>query len=406
MEKDFLKLTEDPKKLSRVLLISGILLTIGLGIRAFGETGLEEGALLPKKEPGEGTYEQELIAYVEEQKIPLTITVEEVCLSEEDALEVLETAKKELDRLVLGENESFTKISTAICFADQIPDTPVEVTWIEKASDFFCSDGRLREELTVAEPLECMISAILTCQEVSVDYEVKLIILPREMSLKNSLEKQIRENGENEREAKVLSLPTVWNGSEISWRKPIDLTFFYVLLLTAAAAVFLRVGAKRDAHEEKKKRQEAYEREYAQLVSKFTMLLSAGISVRNAWERIVQLYLKKSGEESPIMEEMNWAYRELQKGRSELEVYELFGTRVGVVSYKKLMALFISDKKRGSIRILDAMNQEMLEAWDDQKRSAKQQGEKLGTKLLVPMMGMLVVVFLMILIPAFLSFQL
>lgn len=406
MEKDFLKLTEDPKRLSRILLISGIILTIVLGIRAFGETGLEKGAVLPKKEPGEGAYEQELIAYVEEQKIPLTVTVEEVRLSEEDALEMLERAKKELDRLMLGENESFTKISTAICFVDQIPDTPVEVTWIEKASDFFGSDGRLREELTIAEPLECMISAILTCQEISIDYEASLTILPREMSLKTSLEKQIQENGENEKEAKGLSLPTVWKGSEISWRKPMDLTFFYVLLLTAAAAVFLRVGAKRDAHEEKKKRQEAYEREYAQIVSKFTMLLSAGISVRNAWERIVLLYLKKSAEESPIMEEMNWAYRELQKGRSELEVYELFGTRVGVVSYKKLMALFISDKKRGSIRLLDAMNQEMLEAWEDQKRSAKQQGEKLGTKLLIPMMGMLLVVFLMILVPAFLSFQL
>lgn len=406
MEKDFLKLTEDPKRFSRILLISGIILTITLGIRAFGETGLEEGAVLPKKEPGEGAYEQELIAYVEEQKIPLTVTVEEVCLSEEDAMEVLERAKKELDRLVLGENESFTKIRTALCFVDQIPDTPVEVTWIEKASDFFWSDGRLREELTVTEPLECMISAILTCQEISIDYEVRLTILPREMSLKTSLEKQIQENGENEKEAKVLSLPTVWNGSEISWRKPMDLTCFYVLLLTVAAAVFLRAGAKRDAHEEKKKRQEAYKKEYAQIVSKFTMLLSAGISVRNAWERIVLLYLKKSVEESPIMEEMNWAYRELQKGRSELEVYELFGTRVGVVSYKKLMALFISDKKRGSVRLLDAMNQEMLEAWEDQKRSAKQQGEKLGTKLLIPMMGMLLVVFLMILVPAFLSFQL
>lgn len=406
MEKDFLKLTEDPKRLSRILLISGIILTIVLGIRAFGESRLEEGAVLPKKEPGEGAYEQELIAYVEEQRIPLTVTVEEVCLSEEDALEMLERAKKELDRLVLGENESFTKISTALCFVDQIPDTPVEVTWVEKASDFFGSDGKLREELTIAEPLECMISAILTCQEISIDYEVRLTILPREMSLKTSLEKQIQENGENEKEAKGLSLPTVWKGSEISWRKPMDLTFFYVMLLTAAATAFLRVGAKRDAHEEKKKRQEAYEREYAQIVSKFTMLLSAGISVRNAWERIVLLYLKKSAEESPIMEEMNWAYRELQKGRSELEIYELFGTRVGVVSYKKLMALFISDKKRGSIRLLDAMNQEMLEAWEDQKRSAKQQGEKLGTKLLIPMMGMLLVVFLMILVPAFLSFQL
>ena len=69
------------------------------------------------------------------------------------------------------------------------------------------------------------------------------------------------------------------------------------------------------------------------------------------------------------------------------------------------MALFISNKKRGSVNLLEAMNQEMLQAWEEQKRSAKQQGEKIGTKLLLPMMGMLTVVFIMILVPAFLSFK-
>ena len=136
------------------------------------------------------------------------------------------------------------------------------------------------------------------------------------------------------------------------------------------------------------------------------MLLSAGLSVRNAWERIVLLYRSKSEENSPILLEMHQSYREMQKGVSELEVYEKFGTRVGQVHYKKLMALFISDRKRGSVNLLDAMNQEMLQAWEEQKRNAKQQGEKIGTKLLLPMMGMLAVVFIMILVPAFLSFQL
>ena len=136
------------------------------------------------------------------------------------------------------------------------------------------------------------------------------------------------------------------------------------------------------------------------------MLLSAGLSVRNAWERIVLLYKGKEKARSLIYTEMNWAMREMQKGVPELEVYERFGIRVGLIHYKKLMALFIMDKKRGSINLLEAMNQEMLQAWEEQKRKTKQQGEKAGTKLLIPMMGMLAVVFIMILVPAFLSFQL
>ena len=53
----------------------------------------------------------------------------------------------------------------------------------------------------------------------------------------------------------------------------------------------------------------------------------------------------------------------------------------------------------------DTMNREMLNAWEEQKRKTRRQGELIGTKLLLPMMGMLMVVFLMILVPAFLSFQ-
>ena len=69
------------------------------------------------------------------------------------------------------------------------------------------------------------------------------------------------------------------------------------------------------------------------------------------------------------------------------------------------MALFIADRKRGTVPLLETMNQEMLLAWEEQKRKTRQQGEKIGTKLLIPMMGMLLVVFLMVLVPAFLSFK-
>lgn len=163
------------------------------------------------------------------------------------------------------------------------------------------------------------------------------------------------------------------------------------------------IGNARDEKQIKKQRMEALDKDYAQVVSKFTMLLSAGLSVRNAWERIV--YLNKETDR-PVYIEMNISVQELQKGVSELEVYERFGVRVGLVHYKKLMALFISDKKRGSMNLLEAMNGEMLQAWEEQKRRTRQQGEKTGTKLLLPMMGMLAVVFMMIMIPAFLSFQL
>jgi hypothetical protein len=154
-----------------------------------------------------------------------------------------------------------------------------------------------------------------------------------------------------------------------------------------------------------RQRLEVYEKEYAEIVSKFTMLLTAGMSIRNAWERIVFMNQKEASNTNSIYREMQQALLEMQKGVSELEVYERFGRRIGLIHYKKLMALFIQEKKRGSTNLLETMNREMLQAWEERKRKTRQQGEKIGTKLLLPMMGMLSVVFVIILVPAFLSFQ-
>lgn len=203
-----------------------------------------------------------------------------------------------------------------------------------------------------------------------------------------------------------MKLPKEYEGQTIFWRKPLDATFVCFGILTMAAVIFLKAAHRQDAKRQKKMRQESMEKDYAQIVSKFTMLLSAGLSVRNAWERIVMLDGGKRGGNHPVYEEMNRSMRQMQQGVSELEVYESFGISVGLIHYKKLMALFIMERKRGSNHLLETMNQEMLQALEEQKRKTRQQGEKTGTKLLLPMMGMLAVVFIMILVPAFLSFGL
>lgn len=407
MGKDFLKLKTDPKKSCVLVLCAGIVITIAMGISAYQNTKIQNGYEFPQNEAGEGSYEQKVIASIEGyEEIPVTITVEEEELSKEEAEAELEKAAELLDDILKGENESLSKVTENLNFADSIPGTFVEVDWLLKNFEYFYSDGTIREDVEFSEPIELKISAILSCQEYFRDYEAVITLLPKEMTEKERFEKYIEQESVHSQKDHVLVLPKTYEGNSITWKKPMDYTFLSFLLLTIGAMVFLKVGGARDEKEEKRVRLAELEKDYAQIVSKFTMLLSAGLSVRNAWERIVRLYGGKQEKKKAIYEEMSWALKEMQKGVSELEVYEKFGERVGQIHYKKMMALFISDKRRGSINLLEAMEQEMFQAWEEQKRKTRQQGEKIGTKLLAPMMGMLAVVFIMILVPAFLSFQL
>lgn len=406
MGKEFLKLKADERKSYAVILLVGLGITIALGINTWQERKLTNGYELLKNDQEEGDYEEHLIARVGEEKIPLAVLVKERALTEKEAKEEILKAREMLPAYLMGENESLKNVTTDLNFITRVPDTYVEVQWVERGSEFFSYDGEIKEDLELLEMVELKVSAILSCQGISEDYETTITLMPKSLKVSEALLNQIEKQQEEKPENEVLILPDTYEGKTVTWKKVPDYTFLWIFVLTVLSLLLLKLGQKRDVEEEKKKRLEMLEREYAQIVSKFTMLLSAGLSVRNAWERIVLLYRRKEDTQNIVFQELNWGLMQMQKGVPELEVYEVFGIRTGLVHYKKMMAIFISDRKRGSVNLLDAMNQEMLLAWEEKKRKTRQHGEKIGTKLLIPMMGMLGIVFVIILVPAFLSFEL
>ena len=65
------------------------------------------------------------------------------------------------------------------------------------------------------------------------------------------------------------------------------------------------------------------------------------------------------------------------------------------------------EKRMDSIfrnRMADMLERESTEAWEERKRKARVLGEAAATKLLVPMIMMLIVVMAIVMIPAFMSF--
>lgn len=404
MDKDFLKLKTDQKRSGIIILSCGMAGSLFLGIAAFKNTALLNGRELLRNEAGDVSYEEQLTATVGKEKIPVSVTVEARMLTKKEAEAELEKAAELLGELLKGENESLSCITGDLNFVDTVNGTLADVEWTEKLSEYFDSDGKFREEAEIYEPVELKVCAILSCQDEVKDYETVVTLMPRTMDLQTGVTQMILAEDAQSLENDRLSLPVQYQGKQIRWKRKADLTFLYLLALSVAAVLFLKIGKKKDEEQERKKRMEELEQAYAAVVSKFAMLLAAGLSVRNAWERIVFLNRKRQSELTAVYEEMNNTLKDLNKGVSELEAYEAFGDRTGLVHYKKLMALFVSHKKRGSVNLIDAMNQEMLQAWEEQKRKTRQQGEKIGTKLLVPMMGMLAVVFMIILVPAFMSF--
>ena len=200
-------------------------------------------------------------------------------------------------------------------------------------------------------------------------------------------------------------LPGKWDGKVLEWTSPADHTGTLIAAMSLFAAAVIAMKKTREEQEARKKREEQLLKDYPGLIMKFTLLVQAGMTVRKAFQKIGLDYRKKQREKKlPAYEEILTTCYEMESGVSEMEAYRRFGERCGQMKYKTFSTLLIQNLQKGSRHLADMLETESLEAWEERKRKARVMGETASTKLLLPMILMLMVVMALIMIPAFLSF--
>ena len=155
-----------------------------------------------------------------------------------------------------------------------------------------------------------------------------------------------------------------------------------------------------------KRRKEQLTYDYAEVISKLVLLAGAGMTIRRAWEKIAGDYQKKPcGGKRYVYEEMVRTCAEMNTGVPERSAYERFARRCDTKEYLKLASLLSQNVKKGTTDILKLLEQESQSAFEQHKNLAKKKGEEAGTKLLFPMILMLMTVMAMLMFPAIVSFQ-
>jgi Flp pilus assembly protein TadB len=171
----------------------------------------------------------------------------------------------------------------------------------------------------------------------------------------------------------------------------------------------LLLREKENNRQREQKRQEKLRRCYPWFVNELVLLLGAGMQVKNIIAILLSEYEmeneRKEDDREPLMEELQIAKQSLQMGMPEQQVYYQLGRRLKLSCYIKLMTLLEQNVKRGTKGLTVFFEQEEAAALEERKNLAKRYGEEAGTKLLGPMMLQLLVVMLMIMVPAFMSFM-
>lgn len=399
------------KHVLKVLVVT-VILTLAVFI--LEKVTADSDLLVTRNSYGEGkkTEEYELTIEGEVEGETLQIEVGEQEYTRAEIQRVFRQVIDELDQVILGENESLNRVETKLNLVTELEDFPVQIQWELDSYRVMNIDGEIKEENLTDEGTLVEIRGTISYGEEQTVYVRNAMVYPLTRvgtdKIIHEVQQELSEIEEDTREDASFALPDVVKGKKLEWSQKKESRWYYVLLLGIVFAVFLVYREREQVKQKERQRREELLREYPGMISKFTMLLSTGTTVKNAWEKIVLNYeaQKEQLGTQIVYEEMLTTYREMQGGVSEAEAYEKFGKRCGITLYVKFGTLLSQNLRKGSKGISDILRMEAIQSFENRKSMAKRMGEEAGTKLLMPMMGMLAVVLIMVMIPAFLTMQL
>ncbi len=374
---------------------------------------------LPRNGYGQGKRTEELEVYAEggDKEKNIEVEISERAYTEEEIKELFVKCINKLDTLILGTNKSPDHIEENMELVTEIPGEPVAVSWELDRYDVMNVYGEINEEslkeVQEEQGIMVKLQAVLTYREKEDEqalYESTVMVYPKRLSEEDrtyqAVQRELKKSDERSRTKEVLTLPEETEGKKLHFYRKMDNRGS--VLMVMAVIIFLLLYALKWQNQEKEaeKRKRQMSLDYPEIVSKLTLLLGAGMTVKRAWRKIVSDYdVKSSRDRRYAFEEMKYTCREMESGITESESYERFGKRCGIQEYIRLGALLSQNLRKGTKGLGDLLRLEAVQAFEERKARAKRLGEEAGTKLLMPMFLMLAVVLVIVIVPAFLSIQ-
>ena len=380
--------------LSAIMLLAGIILFLFSGT---GAVDLTETTITRNK-PGDGAKEYQFQAAVEDIGIDeIDVRVEERDYTYEECKKLFEECKQNLLRAVLSDNRDLTGITDDLRFVTELKGYPFSFEYETDSPDKIDSDGEILSD----KPFSAIVRITGTYGDFSDSYSVKLKVIPGEDIRRRVYKRRILLMINESEEDETVTLPEEIDGTKIKYRtvgKGHEPGF---LLFGAVAAAAVLLGGARDERVKREAYKKAMLKEYPTAVKKISLYLASGMNLRNIWQAVYEEGVKKKGKDNPFYKEMGIALNELSGGISESLAYTRFGERTKEPELIRFTALISQNLKKGSSRLKELLNEEVAKAFMEKKQRAIQEGEEAGTKMLIPMILLLIDVMIIIVIPAF-----
>ena len=379
--------------------IAAAVVLIALAVASGGRDDYEYISELVRPDSGEILYELEVIQG--ESIDELQVYVGGRVLTDEELEQVFAQAEKLLEERFLGENEGMDMIENPVNLINTLPEYDMQVRWYiedREVIDYWGNIYQGNEEKTTT-----VIATLVYEKEAGEEKSREYIYEPKvspysERQLHNMEIKEIFDTADADSANRdSVILPQSYNGRKLQYRiKKKNEVFRFILIIPLIIAVVIIEKRSMQAGR-KKKLQEELTREYPEIISKLSLLTGAGMTPYNALKRIA------ADGDGEAYSRLAAVVGNIQSGASERAQYSSFGRIFGLGAYSRLGSMLEQNTVKGNERLRIMLREECEQALEERKARARKAGEQAGTKMLFPMMLMLLIVMAVIMVPAFMS---
>lgn len=391
--------------LSLAILFMGTLFGAAAKYNSESSILMDREGRIPRGDYREGSVKVQLTAEDPEgERDSFQVEVAPLLLTEDEARALFTEFLDRLPEYILGKNKAMDRISSDLVLEESYGDYPFLLEWESRSPAIVGSTGRVYPG---EEPAPVELVMRITYGELVREETLLLTVVPEELNAREQahadMENLLLQSEFDSRSESAWSLPDQWQGKEINWQQKVEDYSLVLWILAIVTAVSVYATSDQDLHRQQEQRKKQMQRDYPDIVHKLVLYIGAGMTTRSAFQKIAGDHEQKTGEEKthPAYREMLYACRELHSGVSEASAYERFGKRTGLQEYIRLSTLLTQNLKKGNSALLERLREEADRAGEERMQSCKRLGEEAGTKLLIPMVLMLLVVMVMIMIPAF-----
>jgi len=174
---------------------------------------------------------------------------------------------------------------------------------------------------------------------------------------------------------------------------------FMIVGVGVLASLILPVYFEMDLLSQIDKRHNELMVDFPHVISQMALLMNAGMPLREVIRRLA------SRKDTLFYNELKIMINMIDQGESEYDAMRQFADRCGVPEIRKFSLMVMQNIIRGSENMANALTEMSNEIWNDRKNHIRQLGEKVSTRLLLPIMMIFGGILVMVIVPALSSFN-